>query len=267
MIWTIRPRSEGAGALAYFAQGDGTPLVLIHGVGLRAEAWCGVVPEMSDRYRVMCIDMPGHGASDLESTATLADFVDRIAAFVAALEGPVCLAGHSMGALLSVEVAARLPQRIQAVAGLNTVHRRSPDAARAVVARARALSGAEVPDPTPTLARWFGEMPQGEDAECATACRQWLTTGNMEGYAAAYRVFARTDGPSDASLHRLACPALYLTGTDDPNSTPAMSQALAEASRSGQASVIQSAAHMMPMTHPQQVATQLAQFFNVPRNA
>ncbi|MGA9435454.1 MAG: alpha/beta hydrolase [Roseobacter sp.] len=267
MMWTTRPRSEGAGALAYFAHGDGPPLVLIHGVGLRAEAWCGVMPELADQHRVLCIDMPGHGASGQEGTRTLDDFVGRVVAFVDALVGPVYLAGHSMGALLSIEVAARLPEKVRAVAALNTVYQRSPDAARAVVARAEALTGAELSDPTPTLARWFGEQPQGAEAACAAACRDWLTTGNKEGYAAAYRVFAQTDGPGDASLQSLSCPALYLTGSDDPNSTPAMSHALAAVTAFGQAVVLKEAAHMLPMTHPQQVATQLTQFFHAPLNA
>ena len=267
MIWTTRPRSEGAGALAYFAQGDGPPLVLIHGVGLRAEAWCAVVPKLADRYRVICLDMPGHGASGLDGSTTLFDFRDRIIIFLASLEGPLCLAGHSMGALLSIEAASRLPDKVRAVAGLNTVYKRSPDARRAIVDRAAQLTSAQAPDPAPTLARWFGDEPEGADASCASACREWLTTGNAEGYAAAYRVFAQTDGPDDTSLHALECPALYLTGAQDPNSTPAMSRALAATSPLGQSSVLDDAAHMMPMTHPHQIATHFVQFFDVPRNA
>ena len=267
MIWTTRPRSEGAGALAYFTEGEGLPIVFIHGVGLRAEAWCGVIPYISRHYRAVCIDMPGHGASPLEGAAALTDFVDRIIRFVEALDGPVRLVGHSMGALLSVEVAARMPQKVTAIAALNTVYRRSPAAARAVAARAETLFGAVPPDPTPTLQRWFGENPQGDDAACATACRTWLTQGSMEGYAAAYRIFAKTDGPTGSSLSALSRPSLYLTGSDDPNSTPAMSRDLAAMSRFGQAGVLSDAAHMMPMTHPQLVAKQIRQFFSAPRAA
>jgi len=267
MIWTTRPRSEGAGALTYFAHGEGPPLVMIHGVGLRAEAWCAVVPKLADRYRVICVDMPGHGASALDEATTLADFTGRIATFLAALEGPVHLVGHSMGGLLSIEVAARLPQKVCAVVALNTVYKRSAEAARDIAARSEALSRAGASDPTPTLTRWFGVNPRGAEEACATACRDWLTNGGAEGYAAAYRVFAQTDGPNDTSMQGLTCPALYMTGANDPNSTPAMSQALAAASPLGQFSVLQDAAHMMPMTHPHQIATQLTQFFNASHNA
>ncbi|MEE4188825.1 MAG: alpha/beta fold hydrolase, partial [Roseobacter sp.] len=203
MIWTTRRRSEGAGDLWFFDQGTGPPLVLIHGVGLRAEAWLALLPALTERYRVICVDMPGHGASPLMRTAALDDFLSRLSDFVAGFAGPVRIGGHSMGALLAVELAACRPEQIVAVAALNTVFRRTPDAARAVRARAQALAHSPAADPAPTLTRWFGAAPSGDLQDCAAACRGWLTQADADGYAAAYRVFAHQDGPSDASLTRL----------------------------------------------------------------
>ncbi|MFD2856780.1 alpha/beta fold hydrolase [Seohaeicola zhoushanensis] len=45
-------------------------------------------------------------------------------------------------------------------------------------------------------------------------------------------------------------PALFMTGEAEPNSTPAMSRAMAELAPQGQALVVPGAAHMLPMTHP-----------------
>ena len=42
MIWTTRPRSR-AGPITMISQGKGPPVLLIHGVGLRAEAWAGQI--------------------------------------------------------------------------------------------------------------------------------------------------------------------------------------------------------------------------------
>lgn len=81
MEWS-REISDG---IAYYSSGNQdsnnkndktTPVVFVHGVGLRAESWYQQIAAFSDRYRCYAIDMPGHGESDLLpiSTLTLEDF-------------------------------------------------------------------------------------------------------------------------------------------------------------------------------------------------
>lgn len=257
MTWTIRPRSEGPGGLHYWSEGKGPALVLIHGVGLRAEAWGAMVPLMASNCTVFAVDMPGHGASPLDDTKTLPDYTDRFAAFVDALNGPVAVAGHSMGALIALDLAASRPACVASVAALNAVFERSPDAAKAVQDRASALKTFGRPDPAPTLARWFGTRPTGARQTTAKACHQWLLEADQAGYAQAYGVFARHDGPSRMALSRMQTPALFLTGAADPNSTPAMSHSMAALAPNGQAHVLEGAAHMAPMTHPDVISGKL----------
>lgn len=261
MIWASQQRAVGPAGLHYFSAGEGPALVLIHGVGLRSEAWLATLPALCARFRVYAVDMPGHGSSPMNEAAGLDAFVDPFATFVDALDGRVLLAGHSMGALIAMELAARLPHKFEALAALNAVYRRSPAAAQAVRQRAEALVRGAETDPQETLARWFGSAPHGAIKACADACRCWLEATPIEGYSAAYSIFAHSDGPSRATRARLACPALFLTGAEDPNSTPAMAQALAEAVAQGSSCVLPGAAHMLPMTHGDEVARQLQIFF------
>ena len=72
-------------------------------------------------------------------------------------------------------------------------------------------------------------------------------------YKAAYTTFAESDGPTKEQLARIDSPALFVTGADEPNSTPQMSRAMAELAPNGQAKVLLNAAHMMPMTHAEEV--------------
>lgn len=262
MIWTTRPRSRAPGDLAVWQIGEGPPLVAIHGVGLRAEAWAGVMPVLANSFTVFAADMPGHGGSPLGSVTTLPDYVVRLAEFVQSFDQPVCVVGHSMGAMIALELAGQLPDRIAGIAALNAIYRRTPEAAKAIQARADALSTGIRPSATPTLARWFGTAPQGSDADAANACRRWLTSVDLEGYAAAYYVFAHHDGPDDAVLTSLAMPALFQTGAGDLNSTPEMAQKMAGLAPQGRADVVAGAAHMMPMTHPDAVAQALLQTFS-----
>ncbi|MBW4709963.1 alpha/beta hydrolase [Roseobacter sp. YSTF-M11] len=261
MTWTTRPRSDGAGDLSYICSGVGTPLVLVHGVGLRAEAWAGMMPMLSEHFKVCAVDMPGHGSSPLSKASQLHDYVSRVTAFVDDLDTPCYIAGHSMGAMIALDVAAARGDRIKGVAALNGVFNRSDAATRAVRARADALSHAGPADPTPTLQRWFGDTPEGALHDAAEACAAWLKTADRQGYARAYQVFATTDGPDDRTLAALKMPALFMTGAQDPNSTPAMSHNMAARSPQGVAIIHDRAAHMMPMTHPGDVnAALIGQF-------
>ncbi|WP_353474872.1 alpha/beta hydrolase [Salipiger sp. H15] len=252
MTWTTRPRSDlGSGLAGIVAGPRGPRVLLIHGVGLRAEAWGAQIDALARSCRVVAVDMPGHGDSGHRAEASLADYAARIAEV---LDGPSLVAGHSMGAMIAAELARIVPGKVAALACLNAIHRRSPEARQAVAARAAQLDGRTTGDPEPTLRRWFGE----EETPARAACRDWLTHADPEGYRAAYRVFAAEDGPEDETLRGLACPALFITGGREPNSTPAMSRAMAALAPQGRAVVLPEAAHMMPMTHAEAVTAELA---------
>ena len=49
--------------LAYECIGQGSPLVLIHGVGHDRSAWRPVLAALSDQRELIMLDLPGHGAS------------------------------------------------------------------------------------------------------------------------------------------------------------------------------------------------------------
>ena len=77
-------RSESANGLAFHRSGSGDPVVLIHGVGLRAEAWFQQLPVLTRDHEVFAVDMPGHGDSALlNGTApSLSAYVDHIASWL-----------------------------------------------------------------------------------------------------------------------------------------------------------------------------------------
>ena len=146
-------------------------------------------------------------------------------------------------------MAVRYPRRVSGIAVLNGVHRRPAEALRAVRARAAELSDTTPLDHTSTLARWFGETPAGGDAEAADACARWLHATDRVGYRDAYRTFAESDTPPDTVLRAIHARALMVTGSLEPNSTPAMSRAMSELIPDARCLVLEGARHMLPMTH------------------
>ena len=266
MTWTTRPRFKSGNGLSGYQIGAGPKLVLLHGVGLRAEAWNGISDYLRHDFSVHAIDLPGHGESEsLRGTeARLEDYSMAIANYLDGFEQPVHLGGHSMGAMIALDIATRWPKKLKTVAALNAIYGRSKAASKAVKARAHALKTIDQNDLNTdvTMTRWFGDNPMGETLKAANACNRWLHQTSISQYQKAYHVFANNDGLSPNQLLNLSVPALFMTGSDEPNSTPQMSHDMAETAPSGTYKLIENAAHMMPMTHVQQVSLTLQQHFN-----
>jgi len=264
MSWTIM-RAEPAprqktGAIAWREAGQGPPVLLIHGVGLNADAWEPQILALSTRRRVIAADMPGHGQSDLPPEgAGLNAYVTAMADLIDALGlSPVPVVGHSMGALIALGLALDHPSMIAALVALNAVYCRDPVARSAVEIRAAQLSGGvfEVAGP---IARWYPDDPDGA---LARRTADWLHAVDPKGYAAAYRVFATSDHAHEGRLGELVCRALFLTGVSDPNSTPAMSARMAREAPYGRTVALPGARHMMHLTHAAEISNTIAAFLD-----
>jgi abhydrolase domain-containing protein 6 len=111
---------------------DGTPVVLVHGLGGAALNWVDVAPLLAERYRVLVPDLPGHGLSTpLAAVPNLAVFADRIA-LVAEREGmlPATIVGHSLGGVVALRLALRRPDDVTGLvlasaAGISSTTRRA----------------------------------------------------------------------------------------------------------------------------------------------
>lgn len=241
--------SDGKAVRALVA-GKGEALVLIHGVGMRAEAWGPQIAALSRDHSVIALDMPGHGESDhLPQTAHLPDYVSWAAGVIAALGiGPVNLAGHSMGALVAAGVAVERPDLVRRVALLNGVHRRSEAERAAVLARADQIASGERSIEGP-LARWFGADHPAIRGQVA----EWLSMVDQMGYATAYRAFAEGDCTYADRLAGIRCPALMLTGDGDANSSAAMTEHMSAAAPLGEAVIVSGHRHMVNLTAPEAV--------------
>lgn len=257
------PRTVASGSLAYYQTGTGAPVVLVHGVGLRAESWCSQIDALAAAHMVYAVDMPGHGDTPklAHANAGLACFSQVLAAFVREVVGaPVILIGHSMGALVVLDFARRYAELCLGVAALSAVYRRSAQAKQQVLARATAFRQEGAVAVNETIDRWFGEHPAAATKEALALCRYWLEQATVDGYSAAYLVFAGEDGPDDSSLAALSMPALFLSGEDDRNSSPLMAKTMAYLTPHGRALSISGARHMVQLTHPQAVNPVLQKF-------
>jgi len=96
--------------------GHGPPLWLFHGLARRWQDFTPLLAELSARWTVTAIDHRGHGRSPRAAGRYLVtDYVtDAVAALRAAAE-PAVLVGHSLGALVALGTAQRVPTLVRAV--------------------------------------------------------------------------------------------------------------------------------------------------------
>lgn len=104
--------SEGIRYVHRPRPGSQCNVLLLHGIGTSLEYWAPVLALLPDTLTILCPDVPGSGWSqftgdryDIATIARqLADFVDT------QLEGSTVLVGHSLGALVVIEMAAQRPR-------------------------------------------------------------------------------------------------------------------------------------------------------------
>jgi flavin reductase (DIM6/NTAB) family NADH-FMN oxidoreductase RutF/pimeloyl-ACP methyl ester carboxylesterase len=258
-------RSRAPDGTGFIRAGSGAPVLLIHGVGMDAAIWRPQIVAMQDRFDLVAIDLLGHGASPLPpENADLSDFADQAIRLLDHLGlGRVAVVGHSMGALVAQDIALRAPSRVASLVCLNAVFRRPPELARAVRERAAALGGPHDPSAiAATIARWFGDPVPPILVDAAATARSALESVDAEGYARTYRLFASADTAHADRLGDLAAPALFMTGSEDRNSTPAMSAAMARLAPAGRCLVLSGEKHMMTIASPQKVTQRITAFLD-----
>ena len=96
--------------LAYTRKGSGEPLVLIHGIGHRRQAWDPVFERLAESYDVIAVDLAGFGESaayprrEVQHAQRVDNLTDNFAAW--GVEKPHVV-GNSLGGALALELGAR----------------------------------------------------------------------------------------------------------------------------------------------------------------
>ncbi|QFT89277.1 Dihydrolipoyllysine-residue acetyltransferase component of acetoin cleaving system [Bacillus sp. THAF10] len=108
-------------SLHYEDQGVGHAIVLLHGFCGSHEYWKYVIDELEDRYRIIAVDLRGHGDSAVaENEFTIEDMADDVKVLLESLEiEEATVIGHSLGGYVALQLAKNNPALIN---GLGLVH-------------------------------------------------------------------------------------------------------------------------------------------------
>ena len=111
----------GNGRISYTIRGRGDVLVLLHGFTESREIWDSYAEALSEEFRVICPDLPGHGGSSSFSEVHTMEFMAEVTAGVLDHHGidSCVIIGHSMGGYVALAFAEAYPDRVK---GLGLFH-------------------------------------------------------------------------------------------------------------------------------------------------
>lgn len=227
--------------------GDGTPMVLIHGLGANQREWDAAGVKLARQFRIITFDQRGHGASSRSGDYSWKTRVDDLVALVAEMAlHDVTLVGHSLGAGVALEAA----NRIDDCRGLAMIDGALP---------------VELPPPD-------GKAPGRPLRNLIVTARRAALHRILRNAPMSYTELSRIGddyrgrfSEFDEELHGVACPALYVLGSrvehgpTGPAFQAAREKAAVLAVQANPSVRVQwiDARHNMIRTHPRQVAAVL----------
>jgi pimeloyl-ACP methyl ester carboxylesterase len=210
----------GPVSINYVAEGaaDGPPLVFLHGVMGRWQAWLPIMPAFADEWRVYALDHRGHGRSGhAPGHYRIVDYGEDVVAFLRERVGrPAVLVGHSLGAIISIAVAPEAPELVRAIVledppiGAFADQRFVDRPERARFTASRELARARLP-----REELFARLAQAQpEADAAVLGQRTLTLEQMDPEVLTPILEDRARDGLDlyARLGRIACPTLLQQG-------------------------------------------------------
>jgi len=255
-----------AGGTAYETFGaNGPAVVLVHGLGLNRRAWQWQVPALAGRYRVVTVDLYGHGDSaPPPSPPSLSLFSGQIDQVLDRLGiGRAAVVGFSLGGMITRRFAMDRASRLWALAILHSAHARdraAHDAIQARVHQARAEGPAATVEAA--LDRWFTPPYRTLHPEIMNLVRGWIMANRKEVYASIYQVLV--DGVDElvAPTPPISVPTLVMTGDEDHGNSPTMSRAIAAEIEGSRLIILTGMRHMAMTEAPELFNRHLLSFLD-----
>jgi pimeloyl-ACP methyl ester carboxylesterase len=203
--------------LHYHTQGDGMPVMLIHGLAEDHSIWDETASDLSSKYRLILPDLPGSGFSELTAVLSIESMAEACKAILDKEDcGPCAVIGHSMGGYVALALAEKYPDSISA---LGLFHSSAfADDEEKIASRKKNISfilshgtSAFMQQATPTL---FSSKSKEERPEMINYLINKYSDFNAESLVAYQQAMIKRPDRS-AVLEEIVKPVLFIIGKED----------------------------------------------------
>jgi pimeloyl-ACP methyl ester carboxylesterase len=244
--------------IAYRVEGEGTPIVMVHGAGSGSWSFDLVRPHLTDRFSIWTVDRRGRGESgDGNPYAIEAEFDD--VATVMREAGPgALLFGHSYGALVAAGAAARLD-------GLPALALYEAPMGGVLADEAwaeRFESHVEAGDRDVAMSDFMSDVGgySDEEIEAMKGTPAWRARLEVAHTVPRELHEERGFSMADLRLGELAAPTLLLIGSRSPSWAHRSTEAFAAAIPRAEVRTLEGHGHGASVSAPELLASELAEF-------
>lgn len=256
-------------------QGEGAPIVLLHGFAGSSFSWRHVIPLLAANHRVIAVDFPGFGFSDRSTSIVLSHQrqAERVAALLDYLGvAQAVVVGHSMGGAIAQRLAIASPARVERLILVAAVDASAPPEwrPRRAWARTAGVASTSVGLKMAPLAAWMSR----KSLERIVADRRFVTDDVVRGYvdplfqpgtvACIVRMAADTANEPAADLSHISVPTLVLSGASDPVVAPDTGVRLAAKIARARHVIVPGAGHLLAEEQPEAVVEEILAFLHEP---
>jgi pimeloyl-ACP methyl ester carboxylesterase len=263
--WNARKQSvrlANGTTLAYVELGDpkGEPLLLLHGYTDSSRSWTPVAPYLL-RHRLLIPDQRGHGGSDAPACCYSASvFADDARLFLDAMKvEKAAVAGHSLGSMVAMTLAAEHPERVTKVALIGSTALVPVKRGDWLWSNAHALR-APLDPRSQFLRDWHpANQPTPVDPAFAEAVMAEILAIPIHVWRGVMRELAEV--PAGRHAADIRAPVLILSGGKDPLFPAEHHSALVKAFPKAESRVFPDLGHNLNWERPGEVGPVLARFF------
>ena len=235
---------------------NATTLILLHSLGTDLHLWDLQMPRLTERYRVVRLDIRGHGLSAVNALPfSMSDLADDVISVLDHLKiNTFYVAGVSIGGTIAQWIGFKLPER---VLGMVIIDTSLVNAAPPWVWRARAEDvfqhGLEHLD-RGIISNWV--TPKFIDSPEADGLRQMLRRTTVEAFSGCSLAIADTDL---TNMHIPGVRAVVVRGAEDKLTPQDYAQRLAQ-KRNAELHVIPGASHLPNFEQPDALTDEIISF-------
>lgn len=251
--------------------GTGPDIVLLHGWGLNLRVWDGLVAALRGRFRLIAVDLPGHGKSPWAAgRGTPAEQAWLVHSAVSRISHRFCLLGWSLGGQIALDLAAAMPAAIERLVLVASTPRfaAAPDWPHGMKPAALQKLATELRHDYHRTVNDFLELQVRGSSDAVNVLAQLRSALFVHGEATVEALEAGLDTLATTDLRgglpNVRMPTLVIAGQHDRITSPGAARFIATSVPQGRYVEIRRAAHAPFLSHQHEVLRELDGFLKAP---